>query len=106
MKDYKVEDIKAVLLINGDEIIGPVEKHGNPIEGFINIVKPAKFVPLDQGQMMVISLFMFGDFEECTIYNRHIISIVQARKEIAEAWLERVTGKKSIIKPKGGIVVP
>ena len=102
MKDYKAEDIKATLLINGDEIIGPIEADSNGTQIF---TKPAKFIPSQQG-VMVLSLFMCGDFETCTIKNSHIISTVPVKEEVAEIWLEQVAGKKSIIKPKGGIVVP
>lgn len=103
LKDLTVEDIKATLLVTGEEIIGPIEQEIDEVSTF---TKPAKFIPLDQDKMMVISIFMFGDFERCDIKHAHIISTVQARKEIAEAWLEKFAGKKSIIQPKEGIIIP
>jgi len=98
-----MNNIFSVLLINNDEVVGVVEK----FDTHIDITKPAKFIPLEQGQMMIVSLFMFGDFDKCSIKNEHIIAMVPAKKEIAEAWDEKLgSGKKSIIKPDTGILLP
>ncbi len=94
-----MEDIKAVLLVNGDEIIGKVQK--TEFDSIV-ITKPTRFIPT-QDKMMMVSLFMFGKFEECEIKTSHIIAIVPARKEIAEAWDEKHgTG---LVRPKSEIVV-
>ncbi len=104
LKDVTKDDIKVVFLTTGEEIVGVVEEtqDGKGIE----ILKPAKMQPVSAEKVMVVSMVMLGEFDSCGIKHDHIITIVPCREEVADLWLEKITGKKPVIKPKGGIVVP
>lgn len=98
------EDIKVMLLITGEEIVGVIQERED--HRSIEILKPAKIQPVSADKVMVVSMIVLGEFDSCDIKHEHIITIVPCRGELADLWLEKVAGKKPIIKPDKGIILP
>lgn len=85
-KNYGVSTIK---LISGEELIAKVEADDTTV---LTLSRPKLVTVGMTGNVGMINWLILGNDETVTVLRSHIISIVSARKEAAEQYLQAVTG--------------
>lgn len=85
-KNYGVSTIK---LISGEELIAKVEADDTNV---LTLSRPKLVTVGMTGNVGMINWLILGNDENVTVLRSHIISIVSARKEAAEQYLQAVTG--------------
>jgi len=98
-----MEDIKALKLITGEEVITRLEPHMD--NDFWVMHSPVRFimVPTDAGMQLSMQPFvMVSDSKEFSILKQHILTISNPVEEIRNAWNAQfgsgiVTSSKSLV---------
>lgn len=85
-KNYGVSSIK---LISGEELIAKVEADDTNV---LTLSRPKLVTVGMSGNVGMINWLILGNDDTVTVLRSHIISIVSARKEAAEQYLQAVTG--------------
>lgn len=80
-------EVKTLKLVTGEEIIARVKKEGDC--WVLN--KPAMAIQTPQGMGLMQYCVTSAD-EEMTIHSEHIMLLLDTRKELADQYIENVSG--------------